>query len=103
MGAVFGEHVDWEQVRVLVAKNRPPGRHIQLCPITGLTARYRDPGTGVPYANLRAFRILREVLSHEYVWSEHLGMYVGHEKETGAKGVPEGWGEAMMNSSSMSE
>ncbi|KAL9242232.1 hypothetical protein vseg_016252 [Gypsophila vaccaria] len=31
-----------------------------LCAVTGLTARYRDPLTGLPYATKEAFQILRE-------------------------------------------
>eukprot|EP00961_Rhodomonas_salina_P213937 2889192-Rhodomonas_salina.3 len=32
----------------------------EKCAITGEPARYRDPVTGLPYANLAAFKILRE-------------------------------------------
>lgn len=75
-------------------------RQIQTCPITGLQARYRDPRTGVPYANAGAFRILSRLLAHEYVWSPAgapggIGVFVGHEKQRGAIGVPDSWGEAM--------
>ncbi len=31
-----------------------------MCAITGLPAKYRDPVTGLPYANLEAFKIIRE-------------------------------------------
>ena len=44
-------------------KGKPPVRHpIQqkVCPITRLPAKYFDPVTRLPYANLQAFRILRE-------------------------------------------
>jgi len=42
-----------------------PDRQVQvlpdkICVITGLPARYRDPLTGQPYANLAAFKKLRE-------------------------------------------
>lgn len=30
------------------------------CAVTRLPARYRDPLTGLPYANLEAFKVLRE-------------------------------------------
>ena len=77
-----------------------PARQIQTCPITGLQARYRDPRSGVPYANAGAFRILSRLLTHEYVWSPAgapggVGVFVGHEKQRGAVGVPDSWGEAM--------
>lgn len=32
----------------------------RYCPVTGLPARYRDPLTGLPYANAQAFRYIRE-------------------------------------------
>ncbi|KAF8584935.1 hypothetical protein K439DRAFT_1410435 [Ramaria rubella] len=100
MDALFGDHADWDNVRVYVGKNRPVARQIQTCPITGLQARYRDPRSGVPYANAGAFRILSRLLAHEYVWSpapapSGVGVFVGHEKQRGAVGVPDSWGEAM--------
>jgi len=98
MDSLFGTHVDWENVRVYIGKNRPIARQSQTCPITGLTARYRDPRSGVPYANAGAFRILTRLLHHEYVWSPFgagQGVFVGHEKQRGAVGVPERWSLAM--------
>ncbi|XP_031572318.1 vacuolar protein sorting-associated protein 72 homolog [Actinia tenebrosa] len=32
----------------------------KYCPVTGLPAQYRDPLTGLPYANAQAFRYIRE-------------------------------------------
>ena len=32
----------------------------EKCAITGLPAKYRDPVTGLPYANLEAFKVIRE-------------------------------------------
>ncbi|KAF8525111.1 YL1 nuclear protein-domain-containing protein [Hysterangium stoloniferum] len=98
MDVLFGRHADWDNVRVYYGKNRPVSRQIHTCPITGLQARYRDPRSGVPYANAGAFRILTRLLVHEYVWSPdgaNSGVFVGHEKQRGALGVPESWGEAM--------
>uniref|UniRef100_A0A7S3AQ94 Vps72/YL1 C-terminal domain-containing protein n=1 Tax=Haptolina ericina TaxID=156174 RepID=A0A7S3AQ94_9EUKA len=37
----------------------PPYPVPQRCAVTGLAAKYYDPGTGSPYANLEAFRMLR--------------------------------------------
>ncbi|GAA0161486.1 DNA-binding transcription factor [Lithospermum erythrorhizon] len=37
----------------------------ETCAVTGLPARYRDPKTGLPYATLEAFKIIRERLSAE--------------------------------------
>lgn len=50
-------------------------RPIVHCPLTGLLAPYRDPRTGVPYANSQAYKILTKVLAHEYIWSDGLGCY----------------------------
>lgn len=40
------------------SKPKPASRSV--CPITRLPARYFDPVTLIPYANLQAFRVLRE-------------------------------------------
>ncbi|KAJ7726064.1 YL1 nuclear protein-domain-containing protein [Mycena maculata] len=79
MTALFGSHVDWEEVKVYAGKSRPMARPIPTCPLTGLPAHYRDPRTGVPFANLSAFQTLTRVLNHEYVWSPELGAYVRQE------------------------
>jgi len=69
-----------------------------ICPVTGMLAKYRDPRSLVPFANTGAFRILTRLLEHEYVWSPTGagdGVFVGHEKQRGAVGVPDRWGAAM--------
>lgn len=38
----------------------------EVCPVTHKAALYRDPVTDIPYANTRAFRIIREAY-HKYV------------------------------------
>lgn len=64
--------------------------HHEICPITSLPARYRDPKTRVAYANSNAYQKLRQLKQYGYVWSGMLGCYVG---TTGlvARGVPEGF------------
>lgn len=97
MTAMFGGHADWENMRVYTTKGRPFGtltthvlirkrfdpvrsvRPTQICPITGRAARYLDPRTNVPYADLEAYRVLSRVLRHEHVWSSALGCYVSKE------------------------
>ncbi|EJT98999.1 YL1-domain-containing protein [Dacryopinax primogenitus] len=91
MGALFGDHVDWGNLRVVPARNRPIYRRPPMCPMTGLPAPYRDPSTGIPYANAKAYRVLRRLTQHEYAWGDGRGVYFGDEKEEGAKGVPEAW------------
>jgi vacuolar protein sorting-associated protein 72 len=63
----------------------------ELCPVTALPVRYRDPGTGIAYANALAYKKLQDLLEHKYVWSSMLGCYVGREDSMPARGVPEGW------------
>ncbi|EPQ61163.1 hypothetical protein GLOTRDRAFT_135702 [Gloeophyllum trabeum ATCC 11539] len=82
MEAMFGDHVDWDDVKVFVGKGRPLSRPVMKCPITGLSAPYLDPRTGVPYADARAYQILSGVLNHEYIWNPSLGCYVSKMSET---------------------
>ncbi|KAI0757544.1 YL1 nuclear protein-domain-containing protein [Daedaleopsis nitida] len=79
MTAMFGNHVDWESSRVYTTKGRPFARPTRTCPITGRVAKYLDPRTNVPYADLGAYRVLSAVFRHEYVWSPDLGCYVSRE------------------------
>jgi vacuolar protein sorting-associated protein 72 len=59
-----------------------------LCVITSLPARYRDPSTGLPFANIDAFREIQRTSDQKYAWSSMLGCYVG-PLESAARGVPE--------------
>ncbi|RPD70828.1 hypothetical protein L226DRAFT_469597 [Lentinus tigrinus ALCF2SS1-7] len=79
MTAMFGKHADWENLRVYTTKGRPFTRPTQVCPITGKVAKYLDPRTNVPYADLSAYRVLSAILRHEYTWSPRLGCYVSQE------------------------
>ncbi|KAJ7903730.1 YL1 nuclear protein-domain-containing protein [Mycena olivaceomarginata] len=80
MTALFGSHVDWEDVKVYTGKNRPMSRPIQTCPLTGRAAQYRDPRTGVPFADVGAYETLTRILDHEFVWSPEIGAYVRQEQ-----------------------
>jgi hypothetical protein len=96
--AMFGDHVKWDEIRVFANNKIRPmsecsyriaqisalnrgdvGRPIQTCQITGKEAKYLDPRSGVPFADIEAFRVLTEVLAHEYIWDPTLKRYVGHE------------------------
>lgn len=46
-----------------IPKKRPPQRLI--CPITRQKARYFDPITQTPFANIRAYKCLREALRQQ--------------------------------------
>ncbi|KAL1875549.1 hypothetical protein Plec18167_005485 [Paecilomyces lecythidis] len=59
-----------------------------LCVITSLPARYKDPETGLPYANAYAYREIRRAVAQKHVWSTMLGCYVG-PLGVAARGVPE--------------
>lgn len=45
-----------ELERQVAPEPPPPAR----CAVTGALARYRDPVSGAPYADLQAFRLLRQ-------------------------------------------
>ncbi|KAJ2656158.1 Vacuolar protein sorting-associated protein 72 [Coemansia sp. RSA 1200] len=40
----------------------------KVCPITGLPARYFHPRAKVPYANVRAYRVLEDMMRGEYAY-----------------------------------
>ena len=62
----------------------------ELCVITSKKAKYRDPQTGLPYANVYAYKKIQEAKQGKFKWSNMLGCYVGAEGVQ-AKGVPEGF------------
>ena len=51
------------------SKKKPPAVTRGICPLTGLTAKYYDPVTKLPYANLQAFKLLRQI--HADATSKH--------------------------------
>lgn len=59
-------------------------RVVVKCPLTGRPAIYRDPRSGVPYANARAFKSLTHLLSQEYAWNEKLACYTVREGDVNA-------------------
>ncbi|KAG9223527.1 hypothetical protein PLEOSDRAFT_172873 [Pleurotus ostreatus PC15] len=79
MEAMFGDHVRWQDLKVYSGRNRPLGKQKHKCPITGRTAKYLDPRSGVPFADVQGYQVLSRVLNHEYVWNPTVGSYVGHE------------------------
>ncbi|KAJ7581030.1 YL1 nuclear protein-domain-containing protein [Mycena floridula] len=85
MEVMFGDHVKWGEVKAYSNKGRPVTRPKQICPISGLTAKYRDPRTGVPYANIQAYKTLTTILDHGFIWSKELGCYT--KKDSSVKTV----------------
>ena len=72
-------------------KTPKPSKHAsELCAITSLPARYRDPSTGLGYANAYAYQKLQDMKKPNYVWSGMLSCYVG-KSGVAARGVPDGF------------
>ena len=69
------------------ADNSAGVTHIS-CAITGHPARYRDPKTGLPYANSYAYKEIQKLRRAESRWSSLLGCYVG-PIASAASGVPD--------------
>ncbi|KAG6371260.1 YL1 nuclear protein-domain-containing protein [Boletus reticuloceps] len=77
MSAMFGNHVQWDEMKVFTSKGRPLARPVRMCHITGLPAKYCDPRTNAPFANVGAYEVLTKVIGRGYVWCSALGCYVG--------------------------
>ncbi|PWN47757.1 YL1-domain-containing protein [Violaceomyces palustris] len=101
---LLGDHCQWDKVSVVPARNRPLRPRQTTCPITGLPAIYKDPRTGIAYANAQAYKTLTELLEQRYVWTGgqrssedatmgsgaaplEMGCYITREDEVGAGGV----------------
>ncbi|KAG9001111.1 hypothetical protein FRB90_011684 [Tulasnella sp. 427] len=78
--------IEQEQVRARAQLLKDP-----TCAITGLKAKYLEPRSGVPYADVRGYKVLSKVLRHEYVWAQEMGCYTHDECDEGAKGLPSEW------------
>lgn len=96
LALVLGDHVAWDQVKYIPARNRPINRRPPLCPFTGKPAKYRHPTTMIPYADVRGYREIEALLRNRYVWSEG-GFWVGGEEDVAAEGAEEieGWRDAV--------
>lgn len=70
------------------SNNQTESKAQELCAITSLPARYRDPDTGLAYRDARAYQEIQKLKRGEYKWSKLLGAYVGLGTYH-AKGVPE--------------
>ncbi|RCH80499.1 Vacuolar protein sorting-associated protein 72 [Rhizopus stolonifer] len=60
-----------------------------MCPITGELAKYRDPSTGVPFADIKSYEAIKACLNHRMQWSPSSHLYLGNLPN--ARGVPDGW------------
>lgn len=66
---LLGSHVDWSSYPYVPSRNRPLKPRQSICPITGLPALYRDPRTGIPYANSHAYKVITQVLKGKFWWT----------------------------------
>ncbi|WPH02823.1 Hypothetical protein R9X50_00569100 [Acrodontium crateriforme] len=86
-----------EEVKYLTAKMKkrgiePPPK--LRCALTSWPARFRDPKTGLAYADLQTYKIIQRVLAGGCAWSSLLGAWVGPTYGAmgrPAKGVPPGF------------
>jgi len=96
LSLVLGNHVEWDQVNYILARNRPVIRRPPRCPFTGKIAKYRHPSTMIPYADVSGYKEIEALLRNRYAWSEG-GFWLGGEEDLGAPEAEEieGWREAM--------
>jgi hypothetical protein len=96
LSLVLGNHVEWDQVNYIPARNRPVIRRPPRCPFTGKIAKYRHPSTMIPYADVGGYKEIEALLQNRYIWSEG-GFWLGGEEDLGAPEAEEieGWREAM--------
>lgn len=70
------------------------------CAVTGWAAKYTDPKTGLPYADLQTYKIVQRMVAGGSAWSGFLGAWVGPQTAVSlrmgrpARGVPEGFAPA---------
>lgn len=95
---ILGDHVEWDGVQFIPARNRPINRRPPTCPFTGRPAKYRHPTTMIPYSNPQGYREIEALLANRYVWSEEGGCWMGGEEDVMAEGMDEveGWRDAVM-------
>jgi len=93
-----------EESKYLLAKQRrprvnadslmPPAPPKPLCAITTWDAKYRDPKTGLCYADVHIYKMIQRLLAGGCRWSGLLGCWVGPaygKMGRPARGVPEGF------------
>jgi vacuolar protein sorting-associated protein 72 len=66
---ILGSHVDWSHYSYVPARNRPLRPRQSVCPITGLAAVYKDPRSGIAFANKEAYDMLTKVTAGAFQWS----------------------------------
>lgn len=73
----------------------PPPPPKQRCAVTSWTAKFRDPKTGLAYADMHQYKVIQRILAGGCAWSGMLGCWVGPNTVglmgRPARGVPEGF------------
>lgn len=67
--ALLGDHCSWDSIAMVPTRNRPLRPKRSICPITGLPANYKDPRSGIAFANKEAYQTLTEVLDNRFIWT----------------------------------
>ena len=91
-----------EEQKYLLARPRKRGNEIPLpapppkqrCAVTSWPAKFRDPKTGLAYADLHQYKVIQRLLAGGCQWSGLLGCLVGPSYGVmgrAARGVPEGF------------
>jgi vacuolar protein sorting-associated protein 72 len=92
-----------EEQRYLISRPRkrmneyplPPPPPKQRCAVTSWTAKFRDPKTGLAYADMHQYKVIQRVLAGGCAWSGMLGCWVGPNTVgmmgRPARGVPDGF------------
>ena len=91
-----------EEQKYLLSRPRKRGSEVPLpapptkqrCAVTSWPAKFRDPKTGVAYADVHQYKAIQRVLAGGCQWSGLLGCWVGPTyglMGRPAKGVPDGF------------
>ena len=64
------------QERLLGISKQQPYPQKPVCAISGTTALYKDPNTGITYGDARAYAILKRLYKCEIRWNPTLQVYV---------------------------
>ncbi|CAO1615617.1 unnamed protein product [Jaminaea pallidilutea] len=69
--ALLGTHSDWSSPKIVPSRHRPLKPRASVCAISGKMARYRDSKTGLPFADVRAARLLSQLREQkDWEWME---------------------------------
>lgn len=82
----FPEQVSTSAKELLLGTSNPAERPAvgpaspEICAISGLPAKYRDPVTGILYGNRFAYQVIQQIKTGQTPWNPVLTAYVPDEK-----------------------